>query len=155
MRRSSAVALAVLVAATTSLPALAGGNGAQKGPFLPTTPSDAPMATTCDQDMRAAPVQNYGFSIVNLVGKPGTTTGPLQIQSSLKNAEAGHTYDLFVRQGDGDCQQLPNAIHTNGQGNGNAHNTLSSGSPGMYIVVAHDNSDDGNDFTAATPSDVT
>jgi len=153
-RRLALITCATALALGLAVPALAGGNGAQKGPFVPTSPSQQPMATNCDQNPRTAPVQNYGFTIVNLVGKPGSTTGPLQLESSLKNAEPAHTYDLFLRQGDGDCQQLSNPIETNEVGNGNAHNTLPTASPGMCIVVAHDRSGDGNDFTAATPAAV-
>ena len=49
--------------------------------------------------------------------------GKLIIETSLKNATPGQTYKLSMRQ-NSTCISLPNPIHTNVQGNGNAHNSL-------------------------------
>src|SRR2546423_12145550 len=97
MNRKLAVAVASLgIAALGMAPALAGGNGAQKGQFMPT--SQQMMMDNCSQRPRMATNgPDFGFAIVNLVGKPGATTGPIQLETSLKNGEPNDDYTVYIK----------------------------------------------------------
>ena len=62
----------------------------------------------------------YGFVIMNT-----NSSGDLIVQVALKGATPKETYDIWVNQDPGACPlpspTAPDALTTNGEGNGNAH----------------------------------
>ena len=99
------------------VPALAGppaGAGAGKAPLYDSS------GFTCPGGAFATEGPTFGFVIMNTNAR-----GDLIVQVSLKGATPDATYNIWVNQDPGTCPlslpTAPDALTTNGRGNGNVH----------------------------------
>ena len=152
VKRSIALLFGLALAAVAFVPALADGNGAQKGTLVPATNNGPGFTNDCKNNMTNG-VADHGFAVINLAGQPGQP-GKLIIETSLKSATPGANYTIYLSNADGsNCQQLPNSINTNVEGNGNAHNVGPNGptSPGTYYVYLTNSAGSSSDAFESTP----
>jgi len=127
MKKLVVVAAGLGILALAVGPAIAGSNGAKKATLFSASPK-RPMGNNCDRMQMGTTDQ--GFVVFNLPGQPGVGNGTVIVEASLKGGTSNATFDVYLKHGSS-CDKLANPLSTNGQGNGNAHNTASGGT-GMY-----------------------
>lgn len=120
-----AVVLVLVLAVSVAGTALAAPNGAGKAPLYDS------VEFTCSGGATATDGPVYGFVVLNTNGKPGLKAVEMKdliVQVSLKGATPNATYDIWVNQDPGACPlgslTATGALVTNGEGNGNAHVTV-------------------------------
>jgi hypothetical protein len=109
----------VAIMAGTAFAAQPTGAGAGKAQLF-----DTAAGFTCPLGATDTSGPAFGFAVLNT-----DANGDLIVQVSVKGGTRNSTYDIWVNQDPGACPlavpTAPGALTTNGQGNGNAHVTIS------------------------------
>lgn len=114
---------AIAVAAAGAVGAFAGGNGAGKATLYDVTATKG--AWDCVAGATNTTVPTKGFVVMNI-----NANGELIVTVSIKGGLPDATYDIWLEQNPGTCPpgtstpSNPAALITNGEGNGNAHFTV-------------------------------